>query len=390
MLPYASDTPLKRPPMVTILLMIVNTTIGIAMILLPGGSIISKYGLQPQHLSWINLFTYQFMHTSPDHLIINMAYIWVFGAGVEEAIGSKMMLLLYLIGGIVGGVLQSLVSDAFLHSGMTYPIVGASASCAALIGLFAVRYYRARLSFTMIPFRPHVVTVLSIFLTYEIGSGLWDLSQGAYGGSVAHWAHIGGFVTGMTFGHLLHMEKEGQKAYLTSDAENAITQSKPGEALRRWERLLLLQPENIDAMVELARAWYLLEDTEQAGEFYSIALHKALETSRMEQATKIYTELRKYNITIEEISPIGWLHLAGGLEEVKQFDLAEDVLTHIYLNFPGSSEAEKALLRAAAISFQPLGRLDEAFSKLNLYLHLYPHSAWKGFAEEMLRKISSQ
>src|SRR5579862_1247327 len=244
LLPYATDNrPLTRPIATVTLLC---GSIGFTLILLLGAAdgrwsvepVLNAVGIVPAHFRPISLFTYMFVHESIGHLVLNMFYLWVFGAGVEAALGGRKFLLLYLFSGAFGGALQWLVTITLLPGADNVPIVGASAACAGLIGLYAVRYYRARLSFIGLWFQPHVVTVISVFLAYEIGSGLWDLASHATEAGVAHWSHIGGFVFGLSCAQALHLDEVGQREYLTQDASRAMDRSVPGAAIRRWETLL--------------------------------------------------------------------------------------------------------------------------------------------------------
>src|SRR5690348_7157620 len=89
--------------------------------------ILQTFGLEPGHFRPLTLFTYPFVHESGGHLLINLFYLWVFGAGVEDAIGSGWFLMLYLAGGAVGGALQCAVTLTLLPASYaTTPIVGAS------------------------------------------------------------------------------------------------------------------------------------------------------------------------------------------------------------------------------------------------------------------------
>lgn len=205
--------------------------------------ILLAFGVVPARFRFGSLLTYTFVHAGLGHLLINLFYLWVFGAGVEEAVGRFRFLLLYLVGGAVGGALQALVTLSLLSPSQAMaPIVGASAACSALVGLYAVRYYRARLEFVGLSFQPHVVTVVSLYLGFEIGAGMLSLVTGGASDGVAHWAHVGGFVFGLVCAHLMHLDDVGELAYMSEDASEAIRQSDPGVAIKKWEAMLVVSP----------------------------------------------------------------------------------------------------------------------------------------------------
>src|SRR3954463_10659999 len=82
------------------------------------------------------LLTFQFLHSTPWpwHVLFNCLGIYFFGRRVEETLGSKKFLGIYLLSGVVGGVLQVLLTLIPRH--LDAPVVGASAGLCGLIGIF--------------------------------------------------------------------------------------------------------------------------------------------------------------------------------------------------------------------------------------------------------------
>ena len=246
LLPYASDFVPKRRPWATLVLMVLlllltllvtgNSRLRLAW---AGTHLLHTFGILPVRFHPFTLATYTLFHESLGHLLTNCFYLWVFGAAVEAAVGKLRYLLLFLLSGMVGGLMQWLVTITLLPpEAGTVPIVGASAACSGLIGLFAVRYYRARLAFIGLPIKLHVVSVVNIFLGFEIVSAVVRLVLGQATYGIAHWAHIGGFVFGLGVAQMLKLSTEGSRAYLSDDAANALEANQPGAAIKRWELLL--------------------------------------------------------------------------------------------------------------------------------------------------------
>ena len=71
--------------------------------------------------------TFQFLHSTPWpwHVLFNCLGLYFFGRPVEERLGSKRFLILYLSCGVVGGLLQ-IGTSALLPHHDDLPVVGAS------------------------------------------------------------------------------------------------------------------------------------------------------------------------------------------------------------------------------------------------------------------------
>jgi membrane associated rhomboid family serine protease len=141
------------------------------------------------------LLTFQLMHGGLLHLLLNCFAIFMFGRAVEEALGRRGFITLYLAGGVVGGLFQvlgALVSERFFGG----EVVGASAGAFALIAAFAVLYPERPL--TLLLFFVVPINMRAKYLL--IGSGLLAvLGMLVPGSGVAHAAHLGGMLAGVAF-----------------------------------------------------------------------------------------------------------------------------------------------------------------------------------------------
>jgi membrane associated rhomboid family serine protease len=149
---------------------------------------------------WLTLVTSQFLHGGILHLLGNMLYLWIFGRGVERALGFFRYLLLYLLSGMAAALTQGLVDPM-----SQVPMIGASGAIAGVLGAYLVLNPRG-----------NVVVFIWIFILIRLVSlpavlllGLWfalqlasALSAPAQPG-VAFWAHVGGFLAGIVLVLLL-------------------------------------------------------------------------------------------------------------------------------------------------------------------------------------------
>jgi membrane associated rhomboid family serine protease len=371
---------------------------------------VAAVAVTPLRFNPLTLFTYIFFHAGVPHLIINLFYLYVFGAGVEDAVGHSRFVLLYLACGAVGGLLQWLVTVTLLSPmAAAAPMLGASAACAGLMGLFAVRYYRARLAFAGLPFRPHVVSVVAVFLFMEIGLGLYALVSGSATDGVAHWAHVGGFIFGLGCAQLLGLSRAGSRAYLTADASIAMDRSVPGAAIKKWELLLAREPDNPAVHEELARAWLLLGDGDAAIQNYFESMVLYLKRSDRGSAARLFTELHAIGLPqnsedktarivthstlasfLMKLTPEQLFGIGSALEANEQFDLATEAFRIVSMRAPNSQEGETAVLKCASISLRKLGRVREARVLIDLFLDRYKNSPYRVLAEDLRREAEDR
>lgn len=136
------------------------------------------------------LLTFQFMHAGWMHIIFNSLAIYFFGRPVETAMGRRHFLTLYLVAGIIGGLVQMLF--AWLMPAFNGAVVGASAGASGLVAAFAILHWTER--FTLfIYFFPVTMTgkmLLAVSLVLAF-AGLLTPNSG-----IANAAHLGGILTG--------------------------------------------------------------------------------------------------------------------------------------------------------------------------------------------------
>ncbi len=154
------------------------------------------------------LFTYMFLHAGWIHLLSNMAFLWVFADNVEDAFGHVGFLGFYLLCGVAAGLAHS-----FAQPESVMPLIGASGAVAGIMGAYLVLYPRARvwvLLFMRLPLRISAAWVLIGWLVFQVISLLLDDGGGQV--SVAWWAHIGGFASGVAIAWLFRNRLRGRLA----------------------------------------------------------------------------------------------------------------------------------------------------------------------------------
>ena len=146
-----------RAHYVTIALIVINTLIFVSQLGIGDGQrfdAVAGYAVVPARFfegfevpsgitgvtSPLTLVTYQFLHADWAHLAFNMLFLWVFGDNIEDALGHVKFLVFFLLCGIAGGLLQSIVDPESVT-----PVIGASGAISGVLGGYLLLYPRARL-----------------------------------------------------------------------------------------------------------------------------------------------------------------------------------------------------------------------------------------------------
>lgn len=134
--------------------------------------------------------TYAFLHADWLHLAGNMAFLWVFGDNIEDAMGHIRYVLFYL---------ACAAGAAFVHGYVNYasptPLIGASGAVAGVVGAYLMLHPRVKLwvlAFGRIPLRLSAAWVLGAWVLFQVYNILVANGDEA----VAWWAHIGGLILG--------------------------------------------------------------------------------------------------------------------------------------------------------------------------------------------------
>lgn len=145
----------------------------------------------------LTLITSIFLHAGWLHLALNLVFLAWVGKYVEWVVGRWRFVVLYLGGGLAGGLLQVAADPQSIVE-----VVGASGAIAAVFGCYAVLFARSRASgkrILGIDVSSEAVTALwfaAVWIGLQLATGY---VFGGMGQGVAIWAHVGGFITGLIF-----------------------------------------------------------------------------------------------------------------------------------------------------------------------------------------------
>lgn len=165
-----------------------------------GDATYQVFGGQAQVPERLTLVSYMFLHGSIMHLAGNMAFLWVFGDNVEDAMGHVRFLLFYLMCGIFAGLAHTLAVPA-----SPQPLIGASGATSGVIAAYLMLHPKVRLWVLALPFFPLRISAgvaLGIWVLFQLYSLFFSADS-----HTAWWAHIGGLAAGAVL--VLFMRRPG-------------------------------------------------------------------------------------------------------------------------------------------------------------------------------------
>ena len=137
------------------------------------------------------LITYQFIHGSVSHLLFNMYALIYLGLMIENKLGWRKFIFIYILSGICGG----LVSLTFHQEAV---MMGASGAIMGLYGAFLALILHKTFE--------RKATQALLISTLIVSALI--LINGAFGKRIDNAAHIGGFIAGFVMSYLLTFRSE--------------------------------------------------------------------------------------------------------------------------------------------------------------------------------------
>lgn len=168
------------------------------------------------------IVTYMFLHGSFTHILFNMLALYFFGGRVEQRLGSRNFVTLYLVSGVAGALLSFTLQPYA-------SVIGASGALYGVLLAYARFWPRDQMMiWGIIPVEARwlVVIYTGLSLMGAFGGG----GSGSQG--IAHFAHLGGFAG--AFLYLLYLERQhGARRF-----QRTVAAAAPApDALGRWQQV---------------------------------------------------------------------------------------------------------------------------------------------------------
>jgi hypothetical protein len=157
---------------------------------------------------WYRIFISMFAHADILHILFNMWALYIFGPSVERRIGSGKYLVLYLVSGVVATIFHTAFIPVLGGINVIVPAIGASGAISGVLGAYLLLF----------PYRPLTMCYFMFLIPLCFTSSaswfliFWFATQVIYGylrfGGVAFFAHVGGFIGGLTLIYFLAKRRE--------------------------------------------------------------------------------------------------------------------------------------------------------------------------------------
>ena len=190
--------------------------------------------------------TYMFVHASWSHLIFNMISFGFFGPRVEAQMGGRQFITMYFVAGLGGALLSLALSQV-----APYPIVGASGAIFGVELVYAMLWPHDRIYiWGALPVEARWLVIGQT--AYSIFGGFGAL--GSFGGGVAHFAHLGGYVGAFLYLRWIDF-RSPRRAYqrkieTATYGKRGWGLSGDGEEIARWQAISRagLHPMNVEEL----------------------------------------------------------------------------------------------------------------------------------------------
>jgi membrane associated rhomboid family serine protease len=175
--------------------------------------------INPNFQIW-QIISYMFLHGGLGHLFSNMFGLFIFGSTLESYMGSRKFLIYYLITGVGAALLNSALnsyemsqmlvdSEPYWRQAVT-PMVGASGAIFGILVAFGVLFPNVELMLLFFPFPIKAKYFVILYGLYELYAGTHGIQSG-----IAHFAHIGGLVTGFVLLKFFGFDKRSGGSFRT-------------------------------------------------------------------------------------------------------------------------------------------------------------------------------
>jgi len=391
-IPYRVKNPAAGFPFATACLIAINVIIYCLTsenLLVIKDHILNRYGFTMGASPVQNILTASFLHAEPTHLLGNMLFLWVFGGPVEDRLKIPRYLLVYLLTGCAGWLLQGALDLAAM--GKATPGIGASG---CIMGILGAYWYLFPLS--------TVCLAYFVWFFFRIWYGIWevaalwvigfyligDLAYGALfgasgiGGGVAYFAHVGGGFTGVLICLLLRPKRDTE-AISEAKAIQADLKDITLLPLHALEPMLEEDPCNPELIRALVKPALSLNQKE--------AIDRAMARAGPEMVDKdpdfVLYYLTVLDGKVEIYRPVHLLRLAMAMERRGRPEQAIHIYQMLDSAYPTAPDVETALYRMASCYWNSFKDAENARNCLREMARRFPKGQMTPYGRALWSQI---
>jgi membrane associated rhomboid family serine protease len=380
---YPLGVDVDRPPVPWLTLALVGILSGIFLLSGPFASTLDvqwkNWAYQPASRDLLRPLSAIFLHGGWLHLLGNLVYLAVFAPALEKSLGRLGLLLVFCGTGYVGNLVHAALT-VHLHPGTAWTsVLGASGAISGLLGIFLLRYPRARLRIGYWAFLPlqGINRTGTAGLPVILATALWVVLQVVHytvrggGSGTAYGAHLGGLGAGVVLAIGLGMPRQARAERMRQRAQRELRDGQLHAAVAHLERYVRERPHEETSSLELARVLRLVHDQGRAMGIYREVTLRRLEASDGAGAVEVYREARR-GIPVFHLPPEAQRRIAFLLEKCGRLREAATAYADLARFHPQEPSAAHGLARAATLLLDRLGDEDAGRSALEEALAVFP------------------
>lgn len=375
-LPYRAKNPPENVPYVTYSLLGLNTLVYALTsvhFLHVRESAVQALAVSDETFSLGRLFSAMFLHENLLHLVGNMLFLWIFGGPLEGRLRPLKFTLVYLISGMLGGLLSEVVVG--IHNPAEFSL-GASGAIMGLAGAYLWTFPHSIICvfrFRLLPFicGSYDWKAQWVILYYVALDVLNGILLGGHDG-VGHFAHLGGCAAGFGMAALLRVPRDAEHY---SNAQASLATMKDHADLNVYELEALMEAANPSVKLIQTYCHKRLLSGHAADEakcVQALQKHGRVLIEQGEATALASLVLRLPEPAMRGLPPAFFLRLGSQLERSYANDEATRVYYRILEVTPQAPEAEAAWFRLGRLAEKVYQDADQARQFYGEMLRLFP------------------
>lgn len=157
----------------------------------------------------MSLIGNMFSHQSLSHFGMNMAVLWFVGTRLHEEVGRGHFLAIYLSCGAIGSFAS--LASWVMRNNFTSSSLGASGALCGILAAYLLLNGSEKVTFFGFPPEDWPSISALTLLILLIGVEVYGLKKSNNLGNIDHWAHLGGYFSGIGAAELLKMRARERK-----------------------------------------------------------------------------------------------------------------------------------------------------------------------------------
>jgi len=176
-------------------------------------NVVVDLGCRPSYILSLSpkiytIVTHMYIHGSILHLLMNMIFLIFIGMPFEERVGSKKFVFIYFGAGILGVLLNAMITYSYPSLNPDVIGIGASGAIFGIMAAYAFLYPRDEI---IAPLGP-IITKVPVIIVAVVYGLIATISAVLFvQDSVGHIVHVGGFVSGIYIAFLFRRYEPPKK-----------------------------------------------------------------------------------------------------------------------------------------------------------------------------------